>query len=69
MSLAWRSSDARVRVPALQVKLELDLVFGDRIRQRDPVGLGIGVQGASNDRRGVARGELQIALRFHVSTE
>jgi len=45
MSLAWRSSDARVRVPALQVKLELDLVFGDRIRQRDPVGLGIGVQG------------------------
>jgi hypothetical protein len=26
-------------------ELELDLVFGDRIRQRDPVGLGIGVQG------------------------
>ena len=45
MSLAWRSSDARGAGIGFPVELEYDLVFGDRIRQQDPVRSGAGVHG------------------------
>ena len=69
MSLAWRSSDGRVRVPALQVSLSLTWSSVTGSGSGIQLGLVSEFKGASNDRRGVARGELQVALRFHVSTE